>query len=184
MEGLSDRRRDITTAPARCQATLIELHQQIKDQAAKRTGTNPANDKGAPLANRVIADVSASWCSLNKKLEGKARKLESGKRHGPRHHTCRAQADREAAGLRRGRAASRSQRRGYVQRSPLASIDSLQSRGARQQCILKKPYSSAWPDICAPAGCSRALGRSAALRSHPCTTFRRPRVRTLRASPV
>jgi hypothetical protein len=52
-------------------ATLIELHQQIKDQAAKRTGTNPANDKGAPLANRVIAHVSASWRSLNKKLEGK-----------------------------------------------------------------------------------------------------------------
>jgi integrase len=50
---------------------LIELHQQIKDQAAKRTGTNPANDKGAPLANRVIAHVSASWRSLNKKLEGR-----------------------------------------------------------------------------------------------------------------
>lgn len=50
---------------------LIELHQQIKDNAAKRTGTNPANDKGAPLANRVIAHVSASWRSLNKKLEGK-----------------------------------------------------------------------------------------------------------------
>jgi hypothetical protein len=28
-------------------AQLIELHQQIKDRAAKRTGTNPANDKGA-----------------------------------------------------------------------------------------------------------------------------------------
>jgi integrase len=52
-------------------AKLIELHQQIKDQAAKRKGTNPANDKGAPLANRVIAHVSASWRSLNKKLEGK-----------------------------------------------------------------------------------------------------------------
>ena len=50
---------------------LIELHQQIKDKAAKRTGTNPANDKGAPLANRVIAHVSASWRSLNKKLECK-----------------------------------------------------------------------------------------------------------------
>jgi integrase len=52
-------------------AKLIELHQQIKDNAAKREGTNPANDKGAPLANRVIAHVSASWRSLNKKLEGK-----------------------------------------------------------------------------------------------------------------
>jgi integrase len=52
-------------------AKLIELHQQIKDQAAKRKGTNPANDKGAPLANRVVAHVSASWRSLNKKLEGK-----------------------------------------------------------------------------------------------------------------
>lgn len=52
-------------------ARLIELHQQIKDRAAKRTGTNPANEKGAPLANRVIAHVSASWRSLNKKLEGK-----------------------------------------------------------------------------------------------------------------
>jgi integrase len=50
---------------------LIELHQKIKDNAAKRAGTNPANDKGAPLANRVIAHVSASWRSLNKKLEGK-----------------------------------------------------------------------------------------------------------------
>ena len=52
-------------------AKLIELHQQIKDRAAKRTGTNPANDKGAPLANRVVAHVSASWRSLNKKLEGR-----------------------------------------------------------------------------------------------------------------
>jgi integrase len=52
-------------------AELVELHQEIKDRAAKRTGTNPANDKGAPLANRVIAHVSASWRSLNKKLEGK-----------------------------------------------------------------------------------------------------------------
>lgn len=50
---------------------LIELHQKIKDNAAKRAGTNPANDKGAPLANRVVAHVSASWRSLNKKLEGK-----------------------------------------------------------------------------------------------------------------
>src|ERR1041384_580827 len=50
-------------------ARLIELHQQIKDRAA-RTGTNPANDKGAPLANRVIVHVSAAWRSLNKKLEG------------------------------------------------------------------------------------------------------------------
>jgi integrase len=50
---------------------LIELHQQIKDKAAKRVGTNPANDKGAPLANRVVAHVSASWRSLNKKLEGR-----------------------------------------------------------------------------------------------------------------
>jgi integrase len=52
-------------------AKLVELHQQIKDRAAKRIGTNPANDKGAPLANRVIAHVSAAWRSLNKKLEGK-----------------------------------------------------------------------------------------------------------------
>jgi len=50
---------------------LIELHDEIKERAAKRTGTNPANEKGAPLANRVIAHVSASWRSLNKKLEGK-----------------------------------------------------------------------------------------------------------------
>jgi integrase len=50
---------------------LVELHQQIKDKAAKRAGTNPANDKGAPLANRVIAHVSAAWRSLNKKLEGR-----------------------------------------------------------------------------------------------------------------
>lgn len=50
---------------------LSELHQQIKNRAAQRAGTNPANDKGAPLANRVIAHVSASWRSLNRKLEGK-----------------------------------------------------------------------------------------------------------------
>jgi len=65
---------------------LIELHQQIKDNAAKRAGTNPANDKGAPLANRVIAHVSASWRSLNKKLGGQARQLESGERSRSRHH--------------------------------------------------------------------------------------------------
>src|SRR5262249_48350396 len=41
------------------------------NNAAKRTGTNPANDKGAPLANRVVAHVSAAWRSLNKKLEGR-----------------------------------------------------------------------------------------------------------------
>jgi integrase len=52
-------------------AKLVELHQQIKERAAKRIGTNPANEKGAPLANRVIAHVSASWRSLNKRLEGK-----------------------------------------------------------------------------------------------------------------
>jgi integrase len=52
-------------------AVLIALHQQIKDDVTPRAGTNPANDKGAPLANRVIAHVSASWRSLNKKLEGK-----------------------------------------------------------------------------------------------------------------
>lgn len=50
---------------------LSALHQEIKERAAKRAGTNPANDKGAPLANRVIAHVSASWRSLNKKLEGR-----------------------------------------------------------------------------------------------------------------
>ena len=32
-----------------------------RDNAAKREGTNPANDKGALLANRVIAHVSAHF---------------------------------------------------------------------------------------------------------------------------
>lgn len=49
---------------------LAELHDQIKAAARPRTGSNPANAKGAPLANRVISHVSACWNSLNRKLEG------------------------------------------------------------------------------------------------------------------
>ena len=52
-------------------AALVELHERIKRSAKRRKGSNPANDKGAPLANRVVTHVSACWNSLNKKLEGK-----------------------------------------------------------------------------------------------------------------
>src|SRR5262249_37868511 len=51
-------------------AALVELHERIKAEARPRAGSNPSNDKGAPLANRVIASVSACWNSLNRKLEG------------------------------------------------------------------------------------------------------------------
>jgi integrase len=49
---------------------LIKLHESIKASARPREGTNPNNERGAPLANRVIAHVSACWNTLNKKLEG------------------------------------------------------------------------------------------------------------------
>jgi integrase len=49
---------------------LVELHEKIKREARQREGTNPHNARGAPLANRVIAHVSACWNTLNKKLEG------------------------------------------------------------------------------------------------------------------
>ena len=49
---------------------LVKLHERIKASARPREGTNPNNERGAPLANRVIAHVSACWNTLNKKLEG------------------------------------------------------------------------------------------------------------------
>jgi integrase len=49
---------------------LIKIHERIKASARAREGTNPNNERGAPLANRVIAHVSACWNTLNKKLEG------------------------------------------------------------------------------------------------------------------
>jgi integrase len=49
---------------------LIKIHERIKASAQPREGTNPNNERGAPLANRVIAHVSACWNMLNKKLEG------------------------------------------------------------------------------------------------------------------
>lgn len=52
-------------------ADLVKLHDRIKASARPREGTNPNNERGAPLANRVIAHVSACWNTLNKKLEGK-----------------------------------------------------------------------------------------------------------------
>jgi len=51
-------------------AQMIELHEAIKAGARARAGSNRSNAKGAPLANRVIASVSACWNSLNRKLEG------------------------------------------------------------------------------------------------------------------
>jgi integrase len=47
-----------------------EALRRIKASARSREGTNPNNERGAPLANRVIAHVSACWNTLNKKLEG------------------------------------------------------------------------------------------------------------------
>src|SRR5262249_42350425 len=38
-------------------AALVELHERIKADALPRAGSNPSNDQGAPLANRVIASV-------------------------------------------------------------------------------------------------------------------------------
>lgn len=52
-------------------ADLVDLQESIKRKAKAREGTNPRNDKGAPLANRVITHVSAAWNSLNRRLEGK-----------------------------------------------------------------------------------------------------------------
>jgi integrase len=49
---------------------LSKIHERIKASAQPREGTNPNNERGAPLANRVIAHVSACWNTLNKKLEG------------------------------------------------------------------------------------------------------------------
>lgn len=50
-------------------ARLGELHEEIKSNAKARVGA--ANEKGAPVANRVIANISAAWNIMNKKLEGK-----------------------------------------------------------------------------------------------------------------
>lgn len=50
---------------------LIALHERIKRDAKELKGTNPNNPRGAPLANRVIAHVSACWNTLNRQLEGK-----------------------------------------------------------------------------------------------------------------
>ena len=50
-------------------ADLVDLHERIKSQAKQRA--NARNEKGAPLANRVIANISVVWNTLNKKLEGR-----------------------------------------------------------------------------------------------------------------
>lgn len=52
-------------------AVLAELHEQIKRNSRVKANSNPNNEKGAPLANRVVTHVSACFNSLNKKLEGK-----------------------------------------------------------------------------------------------------------------
>lgn len=51
-------------------AVLVDLQEKIKENARDKANRNEANDKGAPLANRVVTHVSACWNSLNKKLEG------------------------------------------------------------------------------------------------------------------
>lgn len=50
---------------------LAELHARIKAETRPRAGANPSNERGAPMANRVIATISACWNSLNRRLEGK-----------------------------------------------------------------------------------------------------------------
>lgn len=49
---------------------LAQVHERIKAQAKARANANPANPKGGALANRVIAQVSACWSTLNKRLSG------------------------------------------------------------------------------------------------------------------
>ncbi len=48
---------------------LDELHAEIKSNVKARAGA--ANETGAPVANRVIANISAAWSTMNKKLNGK-----------------------------------------------------------------------------------------------------------------
>lgn len=49
--------------------SLAELHEKIKKNVKPRKGAK--NEKGAPVANRVIANISAAWNSMNKTLHGK-----------------------------------------------------------------------------------------------------------------
>lgn len=49
---------------------LCAVHDQIKKDAKARSGANPDNPKGGALANRVIAQVSACWSTLNKRMGG------------------------------------------------------------------------------------------------------------------
>ncbi|MBA3463710.1 MAG: hypothetical protein H0T46_27385 [Deltaproteobacteria bacterium] len=49
---------------------LATVHERIKAQAKARSHANPANPKGGAVANRVIAQVSACWSTLNKRLSG------------------------------------------------------------------------------------------------------------------
>ena len=51
-------------------AELVKIYERIKASARPRDGSNPQNERGAPLANRVVAHVSACWNTLNRKLEG------------------------------------------------------------------------------------------------------------------
>ncbi len=50
---------------------LCDLHESIKKKALVRSNMNPDNPPGAALANRIIAQVSACWSTLNKRLGGK-----------------------------------------------------------------------------------------------------------------
>ncbi len=49
--------------------SLAELHERIKKNVRARKGAK--NEKGAPVANRVISNISAAWNTMNKKLGGK-----------------------------------------------------------------------------------------------------------------
>lgn len=51
-------------------AVLVDLHDSIKRNARARAGANPNNERGAPMANRVIAHVSACWNTLNRRMQG------------------------------------------------------------------------------------------------------------------
>lgn len=49
---------------------LIDVHDEIKRKAQARSNANPLNPKGGALANRVVAQVSACWSTLNKRMGG------------------------------------------------------------------------------------------------------------------
>lgn len=50
---------------------LGALYEDVKRRAAQRRHGTAKNERGAPLANRVITNVGTAWATLNRKLGGK-----------------------------------------------------------------------------------------------------------------